>query len=319
MGVGQTSGFVKLHRKVTASWLWRLPPAHWKVACACLLAANWQEDSWYGRPLAPGQFITSQANLAAFAGVTVKQVRSSLRTLRARNFLEVVAGRASSYTTIRVVNFEAYQCTDDEEGEQRANEGRVKGEQRATGEAGKQGRRTEDHVGLCSDCSEASTPSQPELFGSNNALADVTLSAAPPPVPSPSPSPTRPARQAPATVAAVTARVIEFLNREAKRTLTAKPYEKRVRALLEAGHTEREMRLVVGWACETWLRDEKMREYITPRTLFPLQKSNGGRAFPEYLDLAREKYRQHTGREFERHAPSTPSNGASHAPRTERP
>ena len=65
-------------------------------------------------------------------------------------------------------------------------------------------------------------------------------------------------------------------------TARSKEHVTLIARLLEDGHTESDMRLVIWDRCKRWLDDPKMREYLRPSTLFARSK------FAEYLPLARE-------------------------------
>lgn len=281
MGAEQRSGFVVWHRRVFDSWLWSLPPAQFKVAFAIVGFANWQPSRWLSSTgpvdLERGELVVSIASLAAAVRVTPKQVRSTIRKLRAADMIEVDAGRASRYTRIRLVNYDSYQNVGEGEGEKRASKGRVKGEQRATGKQGNQGT-----ISKSSGNQQTYPQQQSDLFGG--------------------------ADPAPAAIngshsAAVTRRCVDYLNRKAGRSLGDQPYRDLVRKVLDAGHTEREINLVFWWAAEyEWPKGADDRnKRLHPNCLLPMRKNSGWRAFPQYLDLAREKYLEVQKREFNPH------------------
>jgi hypothetical protein len=100
--------------------------------------------------------------------------------------------------------------------------------------------------------------------------------------------------------AAVTKSVIDFFNEQSKRTLSPATYRPLVERALKSGYTVREMKLVLWWALGEWGEDPDMAKYAHPNTLLPLKKPAGRRAFPQYLDLAREHYRKVEGHDFDR-------------------
>ncbi len=280
----ELKGFVVVHRTMLDSWLWHVAHSHFKLALTCLLLANWRDQQWFDgrerRTIRRGEFVTSQDNLAAAARLTVKQVRRGLDVLRRGEFIEIESGRASSYTLIRVVNYSAYQDVPDEVGEPRASEGRVKGEPRATTEQGNKGTREQQ-------CGNPQDYPQAPLF------------------PGSDPTPEPPANGT--STSSVTKRVMDYVNKKRNgadsSTLGWQPYLKLVKRALGAGHTEKELKLVVWWAAEhEWpLSDPDHAKRVHPSTLFPIAKSSGYRALPQYLDLAREKFRDVNRREFNPH------------------
>jgi uncharacterized phage protein (TIGR02220 family) len=105
--------------------------------------------------------------------------------------------------------------------------------------------------------------------------------------------------------AAAAADVVGYLNTAAGRSLRPAPYVVLVRTALAAGYTTRDLKLVVWWAASEWKGSAKMRVQLDPSTLFPLEKRDAGaRAFPQYFDLAREKYEREVGPYSSRLEPS---------------
>lgn len=267
MGAEQRAGFVVWHRRVFDSWLWALPASQFKVAFALVGFANWQPEQWHDGtdpvPIPRGEFVTSQAKLAEACGVTVKVVRATLAKLERAKMIAIVAGRASNYTRIRIVNYGGYQDVTSAMGEPGASGGRARGERRATSKPGNQ-------VTKEGDRENSQTSPQVELFGGPPPSAPVSGSHS----------------------AAVARRVVDYLNEKARRRLTDQPYRELVKKVLDAGHTEKEIKLVIWWAAEhEWPVGHEMRDRVHPNTLLPMRKPNGWRTFPQYLDVAREKFR----------------------------
>lgn len=117
--------FIKLYRKML-KWEWYDDPNTFRLFIHCLLRANWQETSWHGVTLQPGQFITSTANLAKETHLTVKQVRVALDHLISTG--EVASKGQSKFRIITVLKWDEYQ----REGKQTADKGQAEGKQRAT-------------------------------------------------------------------------------------------------------------------------------------------------------------------------------------------
>lgn len=99
----------------------------------------------------------------------------------------------------------------------------------------------------------------------------------------------------PAMVTKASASVVEAFNRVLERDLGPKGFERPIQRLLAKGYSEPQMRGVVWWAGEEWGDKPEMRDRLTPTTLFKLQSGQGYRTFPEYLECAGERWRQHMG------------------------
>jgi uncharacterized phage protein (TIGR02220 family) len=83
---------------------------------------------------------------------------------------------------------------------------------------------------------------------------------------------------------AVAGRVLAKLNERSGRTYASEKHVQRIVRLLRAGHSERELRLVVWDRANRWAEDERMSEYLRPSTLFGPEK------FPDYLAEALAAY-----------------------------
>lgn len=75
------NGYIKLHRKML-EWEWYKHGATMRIFLHLLLIANWEESSWRGIKIHPGDVIRSDKNLAAELGLTIRQVKYSISVLR---------------------------------------------------------------------------------------------------------------------------------------------------------------------------------------------------------------------------------------------
>lgn len=114
--------FIKLYKKML-KWEWYDDLNTFKVFIHCLLRANWQEASWHGFTLHPGQFITSLPNLAKETGLSVRQVRVALDHLKMTG--EVTDKSFNKFRIITVVKWDDYQSVD------RQNDRQVTGKRQA--------------------------------------------------------------------------------------------------------------------------------------------------------------------------------------------
>src|SRR6266852_4199035 len=114
---GSCKGYVRLHRKILENALFKDKPAAWfKIWVYILLRANWRESVFrprQGEPISvpAGSLVTSLEKLGTHAGLSKEHARRCLDYLeRTRS---VTLRRTHHWTMITVVNWEAYQQSDD--------------------------------------------------------------------------------------------------------------------------------------------------------------------------------------------------------------
>lgn len=123
-------GWIKLHRQLLTNgwfenhnllvfWIYCLLKATHKPMTATI---GYQEI-----PLQPGQFIFGRRKAAEETGLSEKQIRQAVKQTENRRMVAIK--RASKFSIVSIVNWEAYQGVDTEEG---PAEGPTKGQQRAT-------------------------------------------------------------------------------------------------------------------------------------------------------------------------------------------
>jgi hypothetical protein len=78
----------------------------------CLLRANHKPQAWRGIIIPAGSFVTSYAHLAEENGMSVRNVRTSLKRLKSTN--EVTSESTSQYSIITVVKWADYQSGEDD-------------------------------------------------------------------------------------------------------------------------------------------------------------------------------------------------------------
>ena len=131
----ELQGYWKFHRRMFFHPVWKRPMATRLVWITILGNANFKENDWLRKgeriTIPAGTFITTQDHLAELAGVTRKQVRSAIKDLIT---LESISAnqRANRFTEINIINWQAYQGTEVDEGQPkgqpRANQGPTKGQ-----------------------------------------------------------------------------------------------------------------------------------------------------------------------------------------------
>lgn len=128
--------YVKISRKIL-EWEWYTDVSTKVLFLHILLKANWKGGRFQGAEVPRGSFVTSQQNLAAETGLTIKNVRTALKHLE--NTGEVAVNRHPKFSVITIKNYDKYQSG----GSQAAVNGQSSGSQVATIEEGKKGRREE--------------------------------------------------------------------------------------------------------------------------------------------------------------------------------
>lgn len=128
--------YVKISRKIL-DWEWYTDINTKVLFLHILLKANWKPGRFQGTEVPRGSLATSQQNMAAETGLTIKNVRTALKHLE--NTGEVAVSRHSKFSVITVKNYNQYQSS----GSQMEVEGQSDGSRGATIEEGKKERKEE--------------------------------------------------------------------------------------------------------------------------------------------------------------------------------
>lgn len=104
-------GWVKLYRKVE-DWEWYREPATAHLFFHLLISANRQDRKWNGIDVPAGCLITSIRHLADQTGLTIQQVRTSLKRLNSTHDITQTSNK--KYTLIKVNNYQVYQGSNTE-------------------------------------------------------------------------------------------------------------------------------------------------------------------------------------------------------------
>lgn len=100
------NGWISLHRKLL-EWEWYSDMNVFRLFIHCLLRANHKEKKWQGQTIERGSFITSLKNLSHETGLSMQQVRSSIKKLESTG--EVNKRTTSVYTYLSITNYDKYQ------------------------------------------------------------------------------------------------------------------------------------------------------------------------------------------------------------------
>lgn len=104
----EEQGWIHLFRKFI-NWEWYDCPNVKIVFLHCLLMANHKKGKWQGVTIKRGQFISSYEKIATANGLSVQQVRTSIKKLKMTH--EINTQTTNLYTLITVNNYDLYQDT----------------------------------------------------------------------------------------------------------------------------------------------------------------------------------------------------------------
>lgn len=104
-----STGWIKLHRELL-SWEWYDDMNTKCLFIHCLLRANHSDTEWRGHKIKRGQFLTSVDTLTRETGLSVSQVRTSLKKLISTN--ELTSKSQARSTVITVVEYDLHQDSD---------------------------------------------------------------------------------------------------------------------------------------------------------------------------------------------------------------
>jgi len=121
-------GWIKIHRSIL-NWEWysdvnvRLTFIHF------LMKANYEDKKWKGIHIPRGSFISSISHLSSEIGISVRQLRTAIKKLKATN--EIATQSTASNTMITLVSYDKYQQLDKPDDKRATNE-RQTSDKRAT-------------------------------------------------------------------------------------------------------------------------------------------------------------------------------------------
>lgn len=115
----EDTSWIKLFRKFM-DWEWYGDKNTKVLFIHLLLKANYQEKGWKGIKIGRGQFITSLKHLSDDVGLTIQEVRTSLKKLKSTK--DITIKTTNKYSIITIENFDKYQSVGKENSNQIANE-----------------------------------------------------------------------------------------------------------------------------------------------------------------------------------------------------
>jgi len=99
-------GFIALHRKFL-DWEWYDDINTKTLFIHCLIKSNFKEKAWRGQKIERGSFLTSYQILADETGLTVQNIRTSIKKLE--NTGELTRKSTSKLTKITLCKYDVYQ------------------------------------------------------------------------------------------------------------------------------------------------------------------------------------------------------------------
>lgn len=100
------NGFIVLHRSIL-NWGWYNDKNTKLLFIHLILTANYAPKEWKGRKIGVGQRVASLSKLSNEIGLSIKEIRTSLKHLQETG--EVACESTNQYTVITIKNYEKYQ------------------------------------------------------------------------------------------------------------------------------------------------------------------------------------------------------------------
>lgn len=104
-----STGWIKLHRQLL-EWEWYDDTNTKCLFLHCLLRANHSDTEWRGHKIKRGQFLTSVDTLTRETGLSVSQIRTSMKKLISTN--EIASKSQARSTVITVLGYDSHQDND---------------------------------------------------------------------------------------------------------------------------------------------------------------------------------------------------------------
>lgn len=104
-------GSIKLYRSFL-DWEWWNDHNTSRVFLYLLLNANWKDSKYRGYDVPKGSLVVGRKALAKSVGLSEQQIRTSLEHLKSTN--EITTKVTNKFTIITVVNWEKYQCSEEQ-------------------------------------------------------------------------------------------------------------------------------------------------------------------------------------------------------------
>lgn len=111
--------FFKIYRSIE-DWEWYKDVYTYKLFSHLILKANWKDSRFMGYDIPRGSLATSLESLASQTGLTIQQIRTSLKKLE--NTGEITRKSTNKFTLINVVNYRVFQDENSKSNKRATNE-----------------------------------------------------------------------------------------------------------------------------------------------------------------------------------------------------
>lgn len=101
--------YIKISRKIL-TWEWYNDINTKTLFLHFLLKANWQDSEWHGKMVKRGSLISSYSILAEETGLSVREIRTSIKHLETSGEIEVIT--TNRYSQITIIHYSDYQGED---------------------------------------------------------------------------------------------------------------------------------------------------------------------------------------------------------------
>ena len=102
-------GFIKLHKQLK-HWEWYKDANTMRVFIHCLINANFKDSNVIGTNVLRGQLLAGRELLAEELGLSISNVRTSLKKLQSTGEISITSNRRGTVITIN--NYDSYQVED---------------------------------------------------------------------------------------------------------------------------------------------------------------------------------------------------------------
>ena len=114
------NGYIKFPRSIL-DWEWWTEPTTSHLYITLMAMANFRDKKWHGEVIKRGELVTSYSSLSEKTGLTVQQVRTSIKKLEKSG--DITKKSSNKNTLIIVTNYDLWQ------GEQQTNNNQITNEQ----------------------------------------------------------------------------------------------------------------------------------------------------------------------------------------------
>lgn len=154
----ESGGFFKVYRKAQQSAFWtKKPYVNYRgVWLTMLMMTNWKEGFFDGHTIKVGQFATSTESLSKACGLSIKQVRNVVDTMKEMGMV-TVENVANRFSIVTICNWGTYNGEESRQGQTKGKLGADQGQTK-----GKLGATIEEAKNLRSEEVENNTPPNPQ-------------------------------------------------------------------------------------------------------------------------------------------------------------